>query len=56
MHSRTFLVEIRESVNHFMGLEKILDAIVVVRSMCIPSKDVLGTFIADFSEEVAKVD
>jgi hypothetical protein len=49
------IVEIRVGINHIVRLKEVLNIVVVVRVISIPSKNVLGTLFLDFSEKVAKV-
>jgi hypothetical protein len=38
-----------------MLLKEVLNIIVVMQFICIPSKNILGTLFSDFSEKAAKV-
>jgi hypothetical protein len=55
MGRRAFIIEIRVGINHVMLLKEVLNIVVVVRFISIPSKNILGTLFSDFSEKVAKV-
>jgi hypothetical protein len=55
MGPRAFVIEIGVGINHIMLLEEVLNTVVVMQFISIPSKNILGSLFSDFSEKVAKV-